>query len=151
MSEWDFQYGLDEQEEDRVRKRNKEWDELKELRDNNKISHEDFKAKKAEIFAYDNQISEEYKQYIRYLKKLSENCSKNRNELGAGVKCGCYYCTQIFTVYEIKEYKTDGTAICPCCGKENVLSAHSGGTNETLLGDMHQLFFPEVDLSDIGL
>ncbi len=83
MSEWDFLWGLegdalmeamssgatnkewnhiDEQEEDeRVSKRNKEWEELKELRDSNKISHEVFKARKAEIFAYDNQIKEENK------------------------------------------------------------------------------------------
>lgn len=48
-------------------------------------------------------------------------------------KCGCFYCLKIFEPKEIEEYIEDdneldryGTAICPYCGIDSVISESSG-------------------------
>lgn len=47
--------------------------------------------------------------------------------------CGCFYCLNIFSPTEIKEYiqgeasiDVDGTAICPYCGVDSIIGESSG-------------------------
>lgn len=43
-------------------------------------------------------------------------------------KCGCFYCTEIFSPNEIDEWVMDpgGTALCPYCGIDSVIGESSG-------------------------
>lgn len=140
---WDWVENCEE--EQRIKKRNNDWYELKQLRDTNKISADEFKKRKAIIFAYENEIKAEEKAYFKSIKELAKKSSDNQSELRSCIKCGCYYCVSIYTVYEIKNYTDDGTAICPYCGQKTVISSRSGGDDEQLLEDMHSLFYPDID------
>ena len=61
--------------------------------------------------------------------KLSVN---NYPALLNGKKCGCFYCLNIFDPKEIEEYiqesddENSGTAICPYCGIDSIISESSG-------------------------
>ena len=40
-------------------------------------------------------------------------CANNRENLKNGTKCGCFYCTQIFSAEEITDFTDNGkTALC---------------------------------------
>ena len=59
--------------------------------------------------------------------------SNNKPALLNDKKCGCFYCLKIFEPKEIEEYIEDdneldryGTAICPYCGIDSVISESSG-------------------------
>lgn len=48
---------------------------------------------------------------------------KARPELEKALVCGCYYCTQIYSPQEIKEWvDNQQTAICPKCGIDAVVA-----------------------------
>lgn len=61
--------------------------------------------------------------------KLSAN---NYPALLSDEKCGCFYCLNIFDPKEIEEYiqesddENSGTAICPYCGIDSIISESSG-------------------------
>ena len=54
-------------------------------------------------------------------------CTNNRENLKNGTKCGCFYCTQIFSAEEITDFTDNGkTALCPYCGVDAVIGESSG-------------------------
>jgi hypothetical protein len=60
-------------------------------------------------------------------------------------KCGCFYCLEVFSPNDIKEWikdKIDYTAKCPFCGIDSVICESSGYpiTKEFLL-QMKEYFF----------
>lgn len=52
----------------------------------------------------------------------------HKQQLSEDKRCGCFYCLQIFSPKEIKEWIPDisGTAICPYCGIDSVIGESSG-------------------------
>ena len=52
----------------------------------------------------------------------------HKRDLEKDVKCGCFYCLEIFDPKEITEWieDTSGTAICPYCGIDSVIGAYTG-------------------------
>jgi hypothetical protein len=54
-------------------------------------------------------------------------CSNNRASLKKDAKCGCFYCTQIFSAEEITDFTdNEKTALCPYCGVDAVIGESSG-------------------------
>ena len=59
----------------------------------------------------------------------AHSCSmNNKPALLKDKKCGCFNCFEVFDPKEIKEYLNDdvGTALCPYCGIDSVISESSG-------------------------
>ena len=54
--------------------------------------------------------------------------SNHKETLLKDEKCGCFYCTEIFSPNEIDEWVMDpgGTALCPYCGVDSVIGESSG-------------------------
>jgi len=74
----------------------------------------------------------------------------NREKLQKDKKCGCFYCLKIFSPKEITEYlqydhipiDKDGTALCPYCGIDSVLSRSAGfPLTEEFLKRMYRKWF----------
>lgn len=69
----------------------------------------------------------------------------NKSTILKDEKCGCFYCMEIFSPREISDWiedKIDGTAICPYCGIDSIISKSSGFpiTKEFLL-EMNKYWF----------
>lgn len=69
----------------------------------------------------------------------------NMADLKQQQKCGCFYCTEIFTSDEIEEYIDDkpyGTALCPFCDIDSVIGESSGyHITEEFLSRMQRYWF----------
>lgn len=54
--------------------------------------------------------------------------SNHKETLLKDEKCGCFYCTEIFSPKEIHGWVMDpgGTALCPYCGVDSVIGESSG-------------------------
>ena len=76
-------------------------------------------------------------------------CSNNKFELESTPKCGCFYCGEIFDSSEITEWLIEdnpadkhGTAICPHCEIDSVISESSGyPITKSFLRAMHKYWF----------
>lgn len=66
------------------------------------------------------------------LKKAHKLCINNKPALDKVAVCGCFYCLSIYKPSEIEEWlfaepaDTLGTALCPYCGIDSVLSESCG-------------------------
>ncbi|MCW5824285.1 MAG: cytoplasmic protein [Cyanobacteria bacterium TGS_CYA1] len=62
--------------------------------------------------------------------KLIANFNRNAklNQVGKSELCGCYYCLDIFSFYQIVDWadREKDTAICPGCGIDSVIGSASG-------------------------
>ena len=70
--------------------------------------------------------------------------SNHKEELQKDKLCGCFYCLKIFDPKEIKFWikDTNGTALCPYCGIDSVIGAHSGFPVTTeFLSEMRKYWF----------
>lgn len=55
------------------------------------------------------------------LTEAHELCKNNRDSLG--IKCGCFYCLNIYNSLDINKWIYNGrTALCPKCGIDAVLA-----------------------------
>lgn len=83
------------------------------------------------------------------------HASKNRAELEASTRCGCFWCQEMFTPAEIVAWggldmasfenpdAAEGeTALCPHCGVEAVIGDRSGfDITPQFLARMHEAWF----------
>ena len=69
----------------------------------------------------------------------------NKSHIKRSKKCGCYYCMNIFSPDEIKEWvdPKNNTALCPYCEIDSVLGddAKDFELNEEFLKMMHDYWF----------
>ncbi len=131
-----------EDEKNRIRKRNKEWKELKKLRDNHSITSDEFKARKNQIFAVEIEQKKKKDAFIKEIKKLHHQSINNKSEIKNSVKCLCFGCVSTILTYNV-EYDESDTAICPKCNRKTVIPF---GWNEYYLRGMHDYYFPDEDL-----
>ncbi|GGE85710.1 cytoplasmic protein [Priestia taiwanensis] len=77
------------------------------------------------------------------LDKAHRFSSHHRNELEKDTLCGCFYCLNIYSPREIKEWcDNEKTAICPHCGIDSVIGESSGlPITELFLKEMHKVWF----------
>ena len=76
-------------------------------------------------------------------------CTNNKFELESNPKCGCFCCTEIFDSSEITEWLIEdnpadihGTAICPKCDIDSVISEATGyPITEEFMNSMHDIWF----------
>lgn len=54
--------------------------------------------------------------------------SNHKDKLLNDSACGCFYCLEIFSPKDIKDWlkDTSGTAVCPYCGVDSVIGESSG-------------------------
>lgn len=58
------------------------------------------------------------------LEAAHRHCFRNRKEVLASDRCGCFYCGRIFNPQEISEWHDDGeTAFCPHCGIDAIIGS----------------------------
>lgn len=83
------------------------------------------------------------------LVKAHDFSSQHRTELEKDRICGCFYCMEIYSPKEIKEWvsgdadwtKTD-TAFCPKCGVDAVIGESSGyPITKEFLKEMNEYWF----------
>ena len=70
--------------------------------------------------------------------------SNHKEELSKDEICGCFYCLKIFNPKEIKDWIGDykGTAMCPYCGVDSIIGAHSGfPITAEFLSEMRKYWF----------
>ena len=79
-------------------------------------------------------------------------CRNNRPLLLRTNKCGCFYCKNIFTPEEIREWlmhdigDKEGTAICPHCKVDSVIPETDDiKINARFLHAMHNEWFQFID------
>ncbi len=68
----------------------------------------------------------------------------NKPMLRRDESCGCFYCLRVFDPSEITEWieDTDGTALCPYCGIDSVISESAGyPLTRGFLEDMQRYWF----------
>jgi len=76
-------------------------------------------------------------------------CSNNMPALKRDKVCGCFYCLEVFRPEEIEEYFVEdtacdrlGTAVCPYCGIDAILSESCGfPITKEFLRRMHHRWF----------
>jgi hypothetical protein len=57
------------------------------------------------------------------IKELSKQSLRNKKSIDSALKCGCYFCCQIFEPKEIKEWIDGGeTALCPKCKVDSIIA-----------------------------
>jgi len=79
------------------------------------------------------------------LTQAHKHCTRNRPFLRDQVRCGCFHCQSIYTADKIVDWADDGqTAICPCCGVDAVLSAHTDPVTAGFLAQMHVRWFEQT-------
>lgn len=74
--------------------------------------------------------------------------SNHKAEIVKDKKCGCFYCTEIFSPNKIDEWLEDitGTAICPYCGVDSVIGESSGyPITKEFLQKMRRYWFGSVN------
>ena len=80
------------------------------------------------------------------LTQAHEHSMHNRPFLTDQVRCGCFHCQQTYAAEEITDWADDGqTAICPRCGVDAVLSAHTDLLTADFLARMHARWFGQGD------
>lgn len=77
------------------------------------------------------------------LKAAHKKTFKNKANVLASEKCGCFYCCNVFTSSEISTWADNGeTAVCPKCGCDSVLPSNVGfPLTDEFLGDMYTHYF----------
>ena len=72
-----------------------------------------------------------------------DHCDCNKDELMESSVCGCFFCLNIFSPKEIKEWTPLApTALCPHCGIDAVIGDKSGyPITEEFLGKMKKYWF----------
>ena len=72
-----------------------------------------------------------------------DHCSRNRKEILDSEECGCFYCEEIFSSSEIRDWiDRDQTALCPKCGIDSVIGAQSGfPVTKDFLNEMNRYWF----------
>ena len=77
--------------------------------------------------------------------KIAHKYSSNHKaSLLKDTKCGCFFCLKIFSPTEIEEWIDDieGTAICPYCGIDSIISESSSYPITTeFLSEMNKYWF----------
>ncbi len=71
-------------------------------------------------------------------------CTNNKEELLKDSLCGCFYCLEIFSPTEIKEWikDTKGTALCPYCCVDSIIGKYTGyPITKEFLAEMHKEWF----------
>lgn len=66
---------------------------------------------------------------------------RNREALSRGGRCGCFYCLAVFDASEVREWVGRGTALCPRCGIDAVLSARAAPIDPAFLRRMRARWF----------
>jgi hypothetical protein len=77
------------------------------------------------------------------LKLAHKRSFRNRPEIEASAKCGCFYCGKSFAPNEIANWVDDSqTALCPKCGIDAVLGSGSGlSISKQVLDEMNGYWF----------
>ena len=74
-----------------------------------------------------------------------QHCTSNKKMLKKDNLCGCFYCLNIFSPKEIKDWIKDKnglTALCPHCGIDSVIGESSGyPITEDFLKEMNKYWF----------
>lgn len=72
-----------------------------------------------------------------------EFCSDNKSSIFASKRCGCFYCGKTCEPSHVKEWvdKKGKTALCPHCGIDSLLGDADVSFDETLLKEMHKIWF----------
>lgn len=72
-----------------------------------------------------------------------KHASRNRVELEASARCGCFFCFRTFPTVSITAWiDSSQTALCPKCGVDSVIgSASEHRLDDAFLRRMHQQFF----------
>src|SRR5580704_19334857 len=74
------------------------------------------------------------------IREAHRHSSKHRLEIMASGTCGCFYCLEVFSPNEIKDWTDDGqTAQCAKCGIDSVIGSASGfPITKEFLQEMHK-------------
>lgn len=82
------------------------------------------------------------------LEAAHKYCKNNMPALQKDRRCGCFYCLAIFDPEEIEEWLEGdpgdplGTALCPHCGIDSVLSESAGfPLTKDFLTEMYEYWF----------
>lgn len=77
------------------------------------------------------------------LQAAHKTCFKNRTDLEASDKCGCFSCGRVFVPTEINEWVDgDTTAVCPHCHVDAVIASNKGfPLDEEFLMAMNDTYF----------
>ena len=83
---------------------------------------------------------------INYIKKVHQFSSNHKIELLESNLCGCFYCCRTFNPNKIIEWIEDengtkGTAICPLCDIDSVLSDKYPINDKYFLKEMCEYWF----------
>ena len=88
------------------------------------------------------------KQYNPILEEAHKFCRNNMPSLRQDRRCGCFYCLTIYDPKEIVEWLEGkpgdprGTALCPHCGIDSVLSKSAGfPLTKEFLTEMYKYWF----------
>jgi len=65
----------------------------------------------------------------------------NNGEVSRRGPCGCFYCLSVFDASEVEEWVGRGTALCPRCRIDAVLSAHVAPIDPAFLRRMRARWF----------
>jgi NAD-dependent SIR2 family protein deacetylase len=88
------------------------------------------------------------------LKAIHAHVMNNRELLGTGGECGCFYCLRTFDAKEVKRWIDNGqTALCPYCGIDAVLSSKVDPIDGAFLQRMHRYWFEQskkIDLNQLA-
>ena len=128
----------------RIKARNKAWKELKILRDSGAISREDFKQRKDEIFAFENEQKRQKNALIKKIKEYQKYSQNNRERLRGSIKCACYGCLSTILVYNL--FFDGDTAICPNCDSKTIVPFSDDILEHIQL--IHDYYCPNDELAD---
>ena len=88
------------------------------------------------------------KEYNPVLEEAHKFCRNNMPSLRQGRRCGCFYCLAIFDPEEIVDWLKGepgdprGTALCPYCEIDSVLSESAGfPLTKEFLTEMYEYWF----------
>ena len=88
------------------------------------------------------------KEYNLILEEAHKFCRNNMPSLRQDRRCGCFYCLTIYNTEEIVEWlegepgDSIGTALCPHCGIDSVLSESAGfPLTKEFLTEMNKYWF----------
>ena len=74
--------------------------------------------------------------------KAHEHSSDHKKEVLASKKVGCFYCLEIYSPDEIKQWSFENTAICSKCGIDAIIGTKSGyKINKEFLAKMKKYWF----------
>ena len=79
-----------------------------------------------------------------YILDAHTHAVRNRLELEASQTAGCFYCCEVFSPSEIKEWVDDNEcAVCPHCGIDSIIGEASGfpAADKKFLKEMNEFWF----------